>query len=491
MFVNELNILLTSVGRRSYLVNYFKAALGNRGKVHVSNSSDISPAFQVADFSVVTPLIYDSDYIPFLLEYCKKNRIGAIISLFDIDLPILARNKEKFASIGTKVIVSDEKVISVCNDKWKSFQFLQQNGFRVPETYLYIEQVIDKIARGELNYPVIVKPRWGMGSISIYEAENEEELVVFYNKVKRNIANTYLKYEAVNDIDNCVIVQEKIVGQEYGLDVINDLEGNYQTTIVKKKYAMRSGETDCAVTIYNEKLKELGEQVSSSLHHIANLDVDIFLAKDNIYILEMNARFGGGYPFSHMAGVNLPLAIVKWLEGEKSVSSLLLERTNVMYHKDIKLVPVINQWELYVDKEPHEELIYKAVIELEKYLQPSLLQRKVNIKKYVNKLYQYGVTRIIYNRMDEAIGIVGMYMNNLETRTAYLSLLIIHDKYRGVHLAEKHLREMEIDAKYNGMKKSRLEVHKDNPIAIRFYMKLGYKIISDASVECYYMEKDL
>ena len=31
--------------------------------------------------------------------------------------------------------------------------------------------------------------------------------------------------------------------------------------------------------------------------------------------LEMNPRFGGGYPFSHTLGANFPLAIIEWCSG--------------------------------------------------------------------------------------------------------------------------------------------------------------------------------
>ena len=76
------------------------------------------------------------------------------------------------------------------------------------------------------------------------------------------------------------------------------------------------------------------------LRHIANLDVDVFMKEDIPYILEMNARFGGGYPFSHMAGINLPLAIVKWLNGEEVDKSLLVENVGVLAHKDIEIVKI-------------------------------------------------------------------------------------------------------------------------------------------------------
>ena len=333
-----MNILLTSVGRRSYLVKYFKEALGTSGEVHVSNSTALTPAFAYADKSVVTPLIYSGEYIMFLQKYCAENHIDAIISLFDIDLPILSAHKKLFEDNGTKVIVSDESVINICNDKWEAYHFLINNDFNTPKTYVTLDSAHEALKTQEIQFPVIVKPRWGMGSLAIYEAENEDELRVLYNKTMHSIMNSYLKYESKDNIEQSVLIQEKINGQEYGLDVINNLKGEYQNTIVKKKFAMRSGETDCAETVDNPILKNLGKAISGKLCHVGNLDVDIFVDGKTPYLLEMNARFGGGYPFSHMAGVNLPMAIIKWLRGDEIDKSLLMEQKEVLSHKDIVLV---------------------------------------------------------------------------------------------------------------------------------------------------------
>ncbi len=332
-----MNILFTSVGRRTYLVNYFKESLNGEGKIFVANSDVNSPAFLAADECVVSPLIYDDKYISFLLEYCNKNKINAIISLFDIDLPILSKNKKLFEDNGINVVVSDENVLNICNDKYSTYKFLKENGFNTPKTYLDVEE-----AKKYLKYPVILKPRWGMGSIGIYKADNNEELEVFYKKLSREIFNTYLKYESSADIKQSILIQEMITGQEYGMDIINDLDGNYQNTIVKKKIAMRSGETDCAQTVDFPEVKLIGERLSKLLKHIANLDCDAFIDENgDVYILEMNARFGGGYPFSHLAGVNLPKAIVKWLNKEEvSVDNLLTATSGVRGQKDIQIVRI-------------------------------------------------------------------------------------------------------------------------------------------------------
>jgi len=332
-----MNILITSVGRRGYMVKYFKEVVGNDGQVHVSNSSEISPAFLYADAYVVTPLIYDDSYIPFLKEYCIEQRIQVIISLFDVDLLILSQHKKEFAEVGIQVIVSSEEVIEKCNDKWATYNFLKENGFNVPKTYIDKVAAIQDIKEGLLTFPVILKPRWGMGSISVFSADNELELEVFYDKINRQIEETYLKYESAKTIGYNVLIQEKLNGQEYGVDIINDLSGEFQNCIVKQKLAMRAGETDCAMTMENVQVFETGKRLARNLQHIANLDVDMFVCEDKVYVLEMNARFGGGYPFSHIAGVDLPRAIINWIKKEPIEEKWLQSCVGVIAHKDIHI----------------------------------------------------------------------------------------------------------------------------------------------------------
>ena len=179
-----MNILLTSIGRRTYLINYFKSALKDKGLVYASNSV-MTYSLSKADKFVITPQIYDNDYIDFLLDYCSQEHITMIISLFDIDLPILARNRNRFEERGINVIVSDEKVTKICNDKWETYKFLTSIGLRSPRTYKDLSSAMAALSVGEISYPVIIKPRWGMGSIGIMKAENAIELDVLYRKVKK------------------------------------------------------------------------------------------------------------------------------------------------------------------------------------------------------------------------------------------------------------------------------------------------------------------
>jgi len=309
-----MNILLTSVGRRDYLVSYFKNVLAPiGGKVHAMNSDPESPALWIADYYTQSPLIFTKEYETFLLNYCLQHNIRAILSFFDIELPVLSRLKESFNERGISIIVADTWVTEMANDKWETQKFLKEKGFNTIASFLDINEVIKEIAQGKSAYPLYLKPRWGMGSKGVYKAENENELAFYYKKAKQDIANSYLKYENEKDRQN-VLIQETLVGKEYGLDIINDLDGNPVITVVKEKLAMRGGETDVAITVKNKLLESLGNKIAKLTKHPGIMDVDVFLKNEKAYILEFNPRFGGGYPFSHSAGVDLPQAIVHWLQ---------------------------------------------------------------------------------------------------------------------------------------------------------------------------------
>ncbi|MCG7562517.1 MULTISPECIES: ATP-grasp domain-containing protein [Pseudoalteromonas] len=334
-----MNILLTSVGRRTYLVEYFKEVLSSLGGVvHASNSID-TYAIRQADRFTITPNIYSEDYIDYLIDYCKENEIDMLISLFDIDLPVLAKNKSKFANNGIQVVVSDQHVIDTCNDKWKTYEFLTQNDIITPKTFLNLETALSALDEKSLNFPLIVKPRWGMGSIGIYKAENREELAVFYKKVLNDIKNSYLKFESQAALEESVLIQQAILGDEYGVEAINDLSANFVTSFVKHKIAMRAGETDQAVTLDNPHLAEIGQRIAEKLAHIAVLDIDFLEQDGHFYVLELNARFGGQYPFSHLAGANIPKQIIEWAMGKGTSSTNITVIPNVRAGKE--LVPVI------------------------------------------------------------------------------------------------------------------------------------------------------
>ncbi|MDG1378800.1 MAG: ATP-grasp domain-containing protein [Flavobacteriaceae bacterium] len=335
-----LNLLFTCAGRRNYLINYFKDALKGRGRIFTADMSDTAPAMVDADVAITVPSIYNSNYIESLKKIIIEHHIDAIISLNDLELPILSKHKEELETTSAKVIISNENVIDIAFDKVTTFDFISEIGLNTPQTYTTISKAKEAIFNGTLKFPLVVKPRWGSASIGIDFPETEEELDLAFRlqhiKLKKSILNTVSE----QDLENAVLIQEKMNGKEYGMDIVNDFEGNYYGTFVREKVNMRSGETDKAISVIDKRFDEIGEIISSNLRHIGILDCDIFVSNNEFYILELNPRFGGGYPFSHEAGINIAAIYIDWLLGKKNIKQHNNYKSGMLFSKCDKILKI-------------------------------------------------------------------------------------------------------------------------------------------------------
>jgi len=334
-----MNILFTCAGRRTYLLNYFRENL-NEGDTIIATDMQLSaPALQAADVKIQVPAVYAKDYIDVTLDVCRKHHVDALISLNDLELPILAENKAKFEVEGVTVIVSDPKVIDICFDKYKTAQWVESTGLNAPKTYVRLIDVRNALAKGEIAFPLFMKPRWGSGSIGLETIEDMEELEIYYHILMKKIKKSILATASVGD--EYIMIQEKLTGEEFGLDVMNDLNGNNVGVSVKKKLAMRAGETDKAITVDLPEIREMGKKIGENLHHIGNLDMDIMQRANGDYcVLELNPRFGGGFPFSYKAGVNFPKAIIEWIKGNQIDASILIPEYGKLFSKNDYLMEI-------------------------------------------------------------------------------------------------------------------------------------------------------
>lgn len=338
-----LNILFTCAGRRNYLINYFKEALGNDGKIFAADMTLSAPAMVDADVAILVPNIYSSDYIENLKTIIKSYDIKAIISLNDLELPILSKHKDDLEACGAKVIVSSEEVIEVTFDKLKTFNFIKDIGLETPLTYTTLDAAKNALNTNKIEFPLVVKPRWGSASIGIDFPETIEELELSFKLQNIKLKKSILNAVSEQDIDHAILIQEKIDGQEYGMDIVNDFETNYFGTFAREKYSMRGGETDKAISIIDERLEKLGAEIASKLKHVGSLDCDIFVTKDKIYVLELNPRFGGGYPFSHEAGINTAAIYIEWLKGNRNVDHLNNFKHGMLFSKCDRIIEIINR----------------------------------------------------------------------------------------------------------------------------------------------------
>lgn len=335
-----MNILFTCAGRRNYLLNFFKEELMGSGKILAADMQLSAPAMADADKQFVVPAIYTEGYMDIILDICKRENVKALISLNDLELPLLSARKKDFENLGVKVLVSDDHVIDICFDKMKTVDFANKIGVLTPKTFTSIDKAKEALKSGELQFPLVVKPRWGSASIGLEFPINMEELDLSFQLLKLRLSRTMLAEASKEDFENAILIQEKIQGTEFGVDVLNDFNGDTVEVYVKEKLAMRAGETDKSVLLDIPEIREIGFKIGQGLKHIANCDCDVFEADGKFYLLELNPRFGGGYPFTHSAGGNYVGAILSWLNGVDANSSMFDKKYNQIFSKCDRLIAV-------------------------------------------------------------------------------------------------------------------------------------------------------
>ena len=308
-------LLFTNAGRRTYLVQFALElqASGYPIEVHVSDCSVLSASMHVSPriFTHVLPAVLEDPdaYIQALFDLVARAGITLVFPLSDLDPLLLAQNRERFLDLGCRLVVASADVIERCNDKRLTDSYCRDVGLRTPKSWFALSDF-------DGAYPVLQKRIFGSGSVGLRHIHSQEDLNGF--------------------VSGRDMLQETIDGDEFGLDILSSLEGDPVAVCVKQKLLMRAGETDKARVVRDQTLEELGWLIARTFRHIGNLDCDVLRARDgSLYCIDFNARFGGGYPTTHLAGLNYLKAIVD-MDGGRPVS-LPMEPRLISVMKGISL----------------------------------------------------------------------------------------------------------------------------------------------------------
>ncbi|MCL6472824.1 MAG: ATP-grasp domain-containing protein [Firmicutes bacterium] len=308
-----MNVLLTSAGRRTSLLEAFKEAVYQRGgKVFAGDIDGLAPSLYLADQGFKLPKAKSPEYIPCLLELIEKHKIRLIVPTIDTELPALSAASAEFKKRGCTALVSSEELVAISGDKWRSVKTFGERGLRVPRSWLPEEIAPEN----QTNLPesLFIKPRDGSASQNTY-------------RVSRSSLTSLL-----TQVPN-PIIQEDIDSPEITIDALLDLNGRIIHFVPRLRIRTLAGESIQGVTIADTKIRSWLIQaldVIASLGGRGPITLQAFLTEGGPTISEVNPRFGGGFPLTLAAGGNYPEWILEMLEG-KDVSPRLGEYKKGLY----------------------------------------------------------------------------------------------------------------------------------------------------------------
>jgi carbamoyl-phosphate synthase large subunit len=330
-------VLISSAGRRVELLRAFRRTLDtfpdanqhDSGRVLAVDCSWYSSAYHDADEAFLVPPCTDPDFVPRMVELCATQHVDLLVPTIDPELPVYAAARAQFAAVGTTVAISSSRVVSIAADKAHTHRWLTSEGFPTVTQGTIADVRADPEA---WRFPLVVKPRLGSASKGVAVIEGADEL-------ERTIRDWYKISGGAGDPQQDLVVQSLARGEEHTVDVLVTRDGTSGakrpgiTAVPRRRIEVRAGEVSKAVTVRSPLLIELAEKLCAALPGAYGpLNIQMFLDEESaqVTVIELNARFGGGYPLSFTAGANFPGALLQEARGLDVTVSLGDWRDNLV-----------------------------------------------------------------------------------------------------------------------------------------------------------------
>ena len=292
-----MNVLITSAGRRVSLVQAFAhAAQAYGGAVFAGDANGLAPALYHAHGAFHLPSVADENYVPQLLSLVHEHRIGLIVPTIDPELAVLAANIPVFIDAGCTALVSSLPFVKLSGDKWLTYEAFAARGVDVPRSW-----TAEEAQREGLPPRLFVKPRDGSASRDTYRATPDTLPTIL-----PRVANA--------------IIQEELSGPEITIDALLDLDGTPLHYVPRIRIRTLAGESIQGVTIDDDDIRDWLNnllQVAAELGAHGPITLQAFLTPRGPVLIEVNPRFGGGFPLAYAAGGHYPEWLLALLRGER------------------------------------------------------------------------------------------------------------------------------------------------------------------------------
>jgi len=324
--MRDITVLVTASGAPGAPGIIKSLRLNGERKIRIV-ATDMNPdsyGLFVAEKGYVVPPGVSTEYIPKMLRIAEKEEVDVLLPLSTYELMSISKNKAKFESIGTKVMVSDPKPLEIANNKGKLYEFLRKKEIPTPNAIMV--DSLDKFERSvhKLGYPdvpVCVKPQISKGGRGFRILKKDIDKVDLLINYKPDNTITTLE-EMISILENAepfpkLVVMEYLPGKEYSIDLLVK-NGEPLITIPRARDAIKLGISFIGTVERNEGVAEMANKIVRAIGLDYNINLQLKYSSEGIpKIIEVNPRVSGTIVLCTGAGVNMPYLGVKMALGEE------------------------------------------------------------------------------------------------------------------------------------------------------------------------------
>lgn len=322
----HMKIVVASAGRRAHYIPWFRDALRTQnipGEVIAMDYRATSPTVGLADRAVQTPAYNSAEYLTMLRAWCDAERPDLFLCMNDYEMQILSDGlADEMRDMGCAVAVLSAEAQVWVLDKYLMAQTLQQHDIATPVTRLGSE-VADVVASSPADRIFVVKHRFGSGSTGLHIVQTPDLIDAVADSVETALDQNGHK---ATDGPAAVLIQDHLPGTEFGVDGVFSLDGqaNLLGILARRTDQMRAGDPDVATTVPGDRFETAMRKLGDLLGPTGPINADFREdAAGEPHIIDINPRMGGGYPYNHRAGADMPAALLREVAGLDRLPELL------------------------------------------------------------------------------------------------------------------------------------------------------------------------
>jgi carbamoyl-phosphate synthase large subunit len=294
-----------------------KALAGSEYEVVALDGETLGTGLYAARKAYRIPYARDPAFAARVAEICRQEGCRLLFPGLDAELPIFAREVERFAGVGTRVVVSTPDVVEVCDNKLLTFTRLRAAGIPVPET---VDLAAFDAGRTRLPpFPFILKKReGGARSKDVHRIDHQAGFDAFR--------------AGGGDLSRFV-AQEYIEGDEFTCGSVN-LDGECMGVIVMRRI-LRDGDTYKCFSLRDERIEATVHAVVAAVKPFGACNVQLRTRDGQPFVFELNARCSGTTAARALCGFNEPRSIADYLIHGARPSYSVTEQTILRYWKEL------------------------------------------------------------------------------------------------------------------------------------------------------------
>jgi len=261
----------------------------------------ISPAFysRCTGKSLVCPdPVQDREgYLSMLLRLIERERYDVVMPFEEATIELMLENRDRFNAL-TAFALPETEAYRVASNKWETVKLAKSLGIPVPATELVADESGIEAALEGREFPLIIKPVRGGGSVGLAEAYDR-------SGGEQAVRHALRRFGPL-------LVQERLPwqGRGEGVGILAD-RGKVKVAFTYRRlreFPVKGGPSTLRESTSDSELAHHAITLMEALdwHGVAMVEFKTDLRDGARKLMEINPRFWGSMDLAFVSGVNFP-----------------------------------------------------------------------------------------------------------------------------------------------------------------------------------------